>query len=339
MEWLEEAWRNLSVKQLVLALATALATFLSTLWASVEAADAITLQRDRVTAGATIWRIEAAISGEHLPTASCQMLDKVPGVFAGGAVSSSLPLSTTHQPQPLAVLDITPGLLRLWPASGEGPLIVGSEYEALGRAGLGSMVGDGHHGARITGRLSAPQAPKELHAAVLRVTKPHALDFCWVQLPPGSAHTGPALAKWAFASSPTVVKPYLPPPQGRSAQEQWEAFAGSCIWLSPALLAALAGVAIGIARRKEIALIRTLGASLGDILSLVSLEMLLFLPLYLAAGAAALLVGYQCSAAHSPDVIAVAVRLGTATAITALVSAILTCFAVQSGRALSGLKG
>lgn len=338
MEWLEEAWRNLAGKQLILALAVALAGFLATTLTFVQASNAVSYQRDLINAGATIWQIEPATAGDPLPTPACLALDNTPHVDAAGVGAAHAPLYAQHLPQPLAVLDATAGMQAMWPIIGDAPLIVGRDYENLGVIRQGGTVHDGQTGTPITGRLEDPHAPEELRASLLRITQPNTLDRCWLRLPPGSHQSGPDLAKWAYGSAPTVVKQYLPPSQGKSPHQAWTEFFNSLLWLAPVALALLAGAAIGIGRRRELALVRTLGATRRDILTLNFLEIALFTPLYVAALAAGLVTGQAITDAHTTEITLIALRLGTATCLLSVALATLTSLIPHLGNTTTALR-
>ncbi|MFT3888834.1 MAG: hypothetical protein QM713_11810 [Arachnia sp.] len=340
MEWLEEAWRNISGRQVLVGAAVVLATLLSTVLAFSQASAAVMAQRALVTSGATTWQIEPAVAGGTIPAAGCHALQGIAQVKAGGAGPARSPLYARHRSQQLSVIEITPGVLDIWPVSGAPGLVVGSDYESLGIVRQGSAVADGSSSlTEVTARLGDTHAPEELRSALLRVGRPEMLDKCWLRLEPGSESAGPQLAKWAFVNTPIVVKQFAPPtPESSSPQVAWETFVRSGLWLAPAVLALVAGLAVGMGRRRELGLIRTLGASRRDLLTLCFLEVVLLAPLYIVALSAGLLVGYFRAEAVSLEIVVISLRLGAATALLAVVVASLAVVVPNFGSAAASLR-
>lgn len=275
-ELVQEAWRNLGVRHLILALTAFLVAGAMTYLSLQAASSAIDQVLERRAAGALVWEATAK-EPTGLPGPACHRLNALPGVRAAGGVLVDSQEYRLPSGQRAAVLLVQPPTLNVW---NNGPpltldkALIGRGYEQVGAASVGTQVLGSAGPLEVVGRLPPEIAHDQLQSSIVMaglVTEP--VHQCWVKMAPGAAASGGNLLEHVFGADATVA-PHLRASTGLlEPLQQWQGLAGTRPWLFAGLALGLVGAVVAWTLRSDLAVYRAFGTPMAQCLLLYWLEL------------------------------------------------------------------
>lgn len=344
-ELLGEAKRSLGFRHVGIAVLLLVLSAGVGLWHGQAVAGALQQALNIEEMGGSVW-VATAEPGGTLKGVTCEALNAVDGVAAAGAMTRSE--DQRHRlaglNRPVSVAQVTPNALRVWgvsTASSAGPF-VGSDYESLGLARVGSVVVDSETGATVTITSTLPtSAQSALHSAIV-VTHSPVLDahVCWARMLPGHQLMGEPLLRLYFPDPTVSVAPQLrAATELLTPTEQWAGTLrqGSWVWAG-----IVGGGAVGFlywTRRQDMAVLRTFGTMSGEARVILATESLLVHLAGWYVGLSVALLATAWRGVRFTAVYDVVVRASSATILVSLGISMLLLTATARGDLLSALKG
>lgn len=336
-----EAIKNLGPKHLVFGLLATIVLCGSALGTVHVGADALEQERSFQQRGGNVWLVQS-VSPAGISASECEALATSSGVSASGGIVGSVRSEFRVHPnlQALSVLDVTPGLGKVWLSQDISGVWLGNELADLGQGAPGHrLFTEGGESVEIGGVLPEALPVGSLNSSLVRVVPPAGnVAECHVAMSPGSFHLGTSLVGAAF-SDQVRAQPYLERPAGvLTGAERWHQWIDLKPWAIAAGILSVIFLLLSITRRSEIGIYRLLGAPPLHIWLLTILEAIVLMIFAASITATVVQLYVYARFGPEPELVTLTVRHVMLSVVIAIPASALLTKIVSSGNILEALK-